>query len=113
MRNLSVRTKTQEYRLRESGVEFGMNDHVQTNNRHAVSGKGTDVTHSHDAGIARTRRVRPAHCGARVRELQESFRQIAKQVKPAVVNISTAKNLAARNSPELEPFIENFRQFFR
>ncbi len=50
--------------------------------------------------------------GPAVRELQESFRQIVKQVKPAVVNISTAKNIAARNSPELEPFIENFRQFF-
>jgi serine protease Do len=50
--------------------------------------------------------------GPAVRELQESFREIAKQVKPAVVNISTAKNIAARNSPDLDPFIENFRQFF-
>jgi serine protease Do len=50
--------------------------------------------------------------GSAARELQETFREMAKQVKPAVVNISTAKNIAARNSHDLDPFIENFRQFF-
>ncbi len=48
-----------------------------------------------------------------LRELQESFREMAKRVKPAVVNISVEKKVSTQGSQQdLEPFIENFRQFF-
>jgi serine protease Do len=46
-------------------------------------------------------------------EIQESLRGIAKAVQPAVVNISTEQILTLRQNPlELDPFFENFHQFF-
>jgi serine protease Do len=56
---------------------------------------------------------RPALRGAR--ELQEAFRAVARDVKPAVVNITATRIVASRNAvPELDPFLENhpFREFF-
>ncbi len=51
----------------------------------------------------------------RLREMQESFRQISKAVKPAVVNISAIKLANMRDSmADIDPFFENhpFREFF-
>ncbi len=50
-----------------------------------------------------------------LRELQETFRHIARTVKPAVVNIATVKITTIRNPmSELDPFFEThpFREFF-
>jgi len=50
-----------------------------------------------------------------LRELQETFRHIARTVKPAVVNISTVKITTIRSPmSELDPFFEThpFREFF-
>lgn len=48
-----------------------------------------------------------------LREMQTAFREIARKVKPAVVNISTIKTIAMGGSGELDPFFEQyFRQFF-
>jgi serine protease Do len=48
-----------------------------------------------------------------VRELQDTFRSVAKAIRPAVVNISTVKHITGRQTaPELDPFIENFSQIF-
>lgn len=50
-----------------------------------------------------------------LRELQESFRHVARTVKPAVVNISTVRITTVRNPmSELDPFFEThpFREFF-
>lgn len=49
-----------------------------------------------------------------VRGLQEAFRVVAKAVKPAVVNVSAVRIITARESPELDPLLENhpFREFF-
>ncbi len=50
-----------------------------------------------------------------LRELQDTFRQIARNVKPAVVNIATVKITTVRNPMlELDPFLEThpFREFF-
>lgn len=50
-----------------------------------------------------------------LRELQDTFRFIARTVKPAVVNISTVKVTTIRNPmSELDPFFEThpFREFF-
>ncbi|MGD9817552.1 MAG: trypsin-like peptidase domain-containing protein [Desulfomonilaceae bacterium] len=49
------------------------------------------------------------------KDLQESFRSVAKNVKPAVVNVSAIAIMQARNPMEdLDPFFENhpFREFF-
>jgi serine protease Do len=49
------------------------------------------------------------------RELQDAFRAVARDVKPAVVNVSATRLVASRNTmPQLEPFLENhpFREFF-
>jgi len=49
------------------------------------------------------------------RELQEAFRAVARDVKPAVVNVSAVRMVASRgNIPQLDPFLENhpFREFF-
>lgn len=49
------------------------------------------------------------------RELQDAFRAVSKDVKPAVVNVSAIRTLATRGAPpDLEPFLENhpFREFF-
>jgi serine protease Do len=50
-----------------------------------------------------------------LRDLQAAFRNIAKKVKPAVVNVSTVKVITARRPTlELDPFFEqHFRQFFQ
>lgn len=46
-------------------------------------------------------------------EVPASFREVAARVKPAVVNIATEKKLSTQGSEnDLEPLIENFRQFF-
>ncbi|MGO9571841.1 MAG: trypsin-like peptidase domain-containing protein [Desulfomonilaceae bacterium] len=46
-------------------------------------------------------------------DFQKSLRAVANAVKPAVVNISSEKVLRQRQNPqELDPFFENFRQFF-
>jgi serine protease Do len=55
----------------------------------------------------------PANRGAR--ELQDSFRAVAKNVRPAVVNVSSVRII--QNSgpgPEVDPYFENhpFREFF-
>jgi serine protease Do len=58
-----------------------------------------------------------------LRALQESFREVSKSVKPAVVNVSTVKMVAGSQFGGLDPFFENhpfrdflgdefFRQFF-
>ena len=49
------------------------------------------------------------------RDLQEAFRNVAKEVKPAVVNVTAIRTVTTRNmAPNLEPFFENhpFREFF-
>jgi len=49
------------------------------------------------------------------RELQEAFRAVARDVKPAVVNVSAMRMVASRGAiPQLDPFLENhpFREFF-
>jgi serine protease Do len=49
------------------------------------------------------------------RELQEAFRTVAKDVKPAVVNVSAIRTVTTRNAaPQLDPLLENhpFREFF-
>jgi serine protease Do len=49
------------------------------------------------------------------RELQDAFRTVSKDVKPAVVNVSAVRTLTTRGAPpEMEPFLENhpFREFF-
>ncbi|MGC8605450.1 MAG: hypothetical protein ACP5VS_17430, partial [Desulfomonilaceae bacterium] len=49
------------------------------------------------------------------KDLQESFRAVAKNVRPAVVNVSSVRILQAQGpGPELDPFFENhpFREFF-
>jgi serine protease Do len=50
-----------------------------------------------------------------LKDLGQAFVDISKQVKPAVVNISSSKKIAASESPkDLEPFLKNhpFREFF-
>ncbi|HMK34585.1 MAG TPA: trypsin-like peptidase domain-containing protein [Desulfomonilaceae bacterium] len=48
-----------------------------------------------------------------VSELQDTFRAIAKAVKPAVVNVSSVKRFSERGTTsERDPVLENFRQFF-
>lgn len=50
-----------------------------------------------------------------VRELQEAFRAVVKEVKPAVVNVSSVRVMNARQTlPDMDPFFENhpFREFF-
>jgi len=50
-----------------------------------------------------------------LRALQESFRAVSRSVKPAVVNVSTAKIVGETHfGPGLDPFFENhpFREFF-
>jgi serine protease Do len=47
--------------------------------------------------------------------LQDAFRAVSKDVKPAVVNVSAVRTLTTKGAPpELEPFLENhpFREFF-
>ncbi len=50
------------------------------------------------------------------RDLQESFRAVARNVKPAVVNVSAVGLATARNKgPEIDPFFRDhplFREFF-
>ncbi|MGO8881159.1 MAG: trypsin-like peptidase domain-containing protein [Desulfomonilaceae bacterium] len=49
------------------------------------------------------------------KDLQESFRAVAKNVRPAVVNISSVRIVQAQEEgPALDPFFENhpFREFF-
>ncbi|MBI4961900.1 MAG: trypsin-like peptidase domain-containing protein [Desulfomonile tiedjei] len=49
------------------------------------------------------------------KDLQEAFRSVAREVKPAVVNVSAVRVVASRNNmSQLEPFVENhpFREFF-
>ncbi len=49
------------------------------------------------------------------KDLQDSFRSVAKNVKPAVVNISSVVTARTRNPMgEMDPFLENhpFREFF-
>jgi len=49
------------------------------------------------------------------RELQDAFRAVARDVKPAVVNVSAVRVVASRGTvPQLDPFLENhpFREFF-
>jgi serine protease Do len=52
-----------------------------------------------------------------LREMQDSFRRVAKSVKPAVVNVSTVRIIQAPEfGPGNDPFFEThpfFRQFFR
>lgn len=54
--------------------------------------------------------------GARgARELQEAFRAVARDVKPAVVNVTATRLVSPRNTiPQLDPLLENhpFREFF-
>lgn len=53
--------------------------------------------------------------GRGARELQDSFRAVVKAVRPAVVNVSAVKHIAARQlGPGMDPFFENhpFREFF-
>jgi serine protease Do len=48
-----------------------------------------------------------------LRDIQTAFREIARKVKPAVVNISTLKTITANDSMDLDPFFEQqFGQFF-
>jgi serine protease Do len=49
-----------------------------------------------------------------LRGLQEAFRAVARTVKPAVVNVSAVRIVTARQSPELDPMLEDhpFREFF-
>ncbi len=50
-----------------------------------------------------------------LREFQDAFRTVVKNVKPAVVNVSSVKTVVARRQgPDLDPFFENhpFREFF-
>ena len=49
-----------------------------------------------------------------LRDLQDSFRAVARTVKPAVVNVSAVKIAARQTVPDLDPFFENhpFREFF-
>ncbi len=49
------------------------------------------------------------------KDLQESFRAVAKNVRPAVVNISSVRIIQTQGpGPEIDPFFENhpFREFF-
>ena len=49
------------------------------------------------------------------KDLQESFRSVAKNVKPAVVNVSSVVTVRNRNPMgDMDPFLENhpFREFF-
>jgi serine protease Do len=52
-----------------------------------------------------------------LRELQEAFRAVSRNVKPAVVNVSAVRIVQAREiGPEIDPFFMNhpfFREFFR
>lgn len=53
--------------------------------------------------------------GKGAKDLQESFRSVAKNVKPAVVNVSSVVTVRNRNPMgEMDPFLENhpFREFF-
>ncbi|MGC8660593.1 MAG: trypsin-like peptidase domain-containing protein, partial [Desulfomonilaceae bacterium] len=56
----------------------------------------------------------PIRNGAK--DLQESFRAVSKNVKPAVVNVSSVRIIRTQEpgGPELDPFFENhpFREFF-
>lgn len=50
-----------------------------------------------------------------LKDLQTAFRAVAKNVKPAVVNVSSVRIMSARNPmSEMDPFFENhpFREFF-
>ncbi len=49
-----------------------------------------------------------------LRALQESFREVSRSVKPAVVNVSTVKIMTGSQFGGLDPFFENhpFREFF-
>jgi serine protease Do len=50
-----------------------------------------------------------------MKDLQTAFRAVAKNVKPAVVNVSSVRIMTARNPmSEMDPFFENhpFREFF-
>lgn len=50
-----------------------------------------------------------------LQNLQTAFRAVAKSVKPAVVNVSSVRSVAARNPlSEMDPFFQNhpFREFF-
>jgi serine protease Do len=50
-----------------------------------------------------------------LKEFQEAFRTVVKNVKPAVVNVSSIKTVVTRQQgPDLDPFFENhpFREFF-
>ncbi len=51
---------------------------------------------------------------AAMKELQDSFRQVSKAIKPAVVNVTAIKRAAVRADPDIEAFFENhpFREFF-
>jgi len=56
------------------------------------------------------------HAAAGAKQLQESFRNIAKSVNPAVVNVSAVRVIRAQVAPEIDPFFENhpfFRELFR
>ncbi len=53
--------------------------------------------------------------GKGAKDLQESFRSVAKNVKPAVVNVSSVVTVRNRNPMgDMDPFLENhpFREFF-
>ena len=53
--------------------------------------------------------------GVGAKDLQESFRAVAKNVRPAVVNVSSVRIIQNHGpGPELDPFFENhpFREFF-
>ena len=55
-----------------------------------------------------------AQVGA-ARNLQDAFRAVAKNVKPAVVNVSSVLLVERGQGPEIDPFFQNhpfFRQFF-
>jgi len=70
-------------------------------------GLGLDASAAYGQGSAPT---------AGARELQQAFRNVAKNIKPAVVNVSAVRIARAQAGPEIDPFFENhpfFRELFR
>ena len=56
------------------------------------------------------------HAAADARGLQQAFRNVSKNIKPAVVNVSAVRIGRAQGMPEIDPFFENhpfFRELFR
>ena len=61
------------------------------------------------------RRTLQSKTGVGAKDLQQSFRAVAKNVRPAVVNVSSVRIIQNHGpGPELDPFFENhpFREFF-